>query len=86
MGYPHSMDAHVTERYIRPDHNDLQLTITVDDPTIYSKPFTLGPSISSGCPINNSPNSCAYPQKCCSIWTSWEILPVRAFRRANSRN
>jgi hypothetical protein len=42
MGYPHSMDAIVHERYSRPDHNDLQLTITVDDPKIYTKPFVLG--------------------------------------------
>jgi hypothetical protein len=42
MGYPHSMDAIVHERYTRPDHNDLQLTITVDDTKIYTKPFVLG--------------------------------------------
>lgn len=42
MGYPHSMDAHVHEHYVRPDHNDLQLTITVDDPKIYTKTFVLG--------------------------------------------
>jgi hypothetical protein len=42
MGYPHSIDAHVTERFTRPDHNDLHLTVTVDDPKIYTKPFVLG--------------------------------------------
>ena len=41
-GYPHSVDAHVQERYTRPDHNDLQLTIMVDDPKMCTKPFTLG--------------------------------------------
>jgi len=41
-GYPHSVDAHVQERYTRPDHNDLQLTIMVDDPKMYTKPFSLG--------------------------------------------
>ena len=41
-GYPHSIDARVEERYTRPDHNDLQLTITVDDPKMYTKPFVLG--------------------------------------------
>ena len=30
------------ERFTRTDHNNLQLTITVDDPTIYIKPFLLG--------------------------------------------
>ena len=43
-GYPHSVDAHVEERYSRPDHNDLQLTVTVDDPKMYTKPFVLGTS------------------------------------------
>jgi hypothetical protein len=42
MGYPHSIDAHVQERYNRLDHNDLQVTITVNDPKIYTKPFELG--------------------------------------------
>jgi hypothetical protein len=43
-GYPHSIDAHVEERYTRPDHNDLQLTVTLDDPKMYTKPFVLGTS------------------------------------------
>jgi hypothetical protein len=41
-GYPHTIDAHIQERYKRIDHNDLQLTITVDDPKIYTKPFSMG--------------------------------------------
>jgi len=41
-GYPHSIDAHIQERYTRVDHNDLQVTLTVDDPKIYTKPFSLG--------------------------------------------
>ena len=41
-GYPHSVDAHIQERYVRTDHNDLQVSITVDDPKIYTKPFSLG--------------------------------------------
>lgn len=41
-GYPHTVDAHVEERFTRPDHNDLQLTVTVDDPKYYTKPFVLG--------------------------------------------
>ncbi len=40
-GYPHTAEARVTERFVRIDHNDLQLTITVDDPKIYTKPFLL---------------------------------------------
>jgi len=41
-GFPHSVNAHVQERFTRPDHNDMHLTVTVDDPTIYTKPFQLG--------------------------------------------
>ena len=41
-GYPHSIDAHVQERFTRTDHNDLELTVTVDDPKFYTKPFSLG--------------------------------------------
>ena len=40
-GYPHTLDAHVQERFTRKDHNDMTLTITVDDPKIYTKPFSL---------------------------------------------
>ena len=41
-GHPHSVGAHVQERYTRPDHNNLQVAIRLDDPTIYTKPFSLG--------------------------------------------
>ena len=42
LGYPHSTDAHVQERFTRSTHNDLELTLTIDDPTLYTKPFSLG--------------------------------------------
>ena len=41
-GYPHTVNARVQERYTRVNHNDLKLTVTVDDPAIYTKPFSLG--------------------------------------------
>ena len=41
-GYPHSIDAQVQERFTRTDHNDLELSLTVDDPKLYTKPFSLG--------------------------------------------
>jgi hypothetical protein len=40
-GYPHSVDARVQERLYRKSRNDLTLTITMDDPTLYTRPFTL---------------------------------------------
>ena len=41
-GYPHTVDAHIEERYSRVDHDHLKLVITVDDPKFYTKPFVLG--------------------------------------------
>jgi hypothetical protein len=40
-GYPHSIDAHVIERYTRLDHNHLHLEETVDDPAYYTEPFVI---------------------------------------------
>jgi hypothetical protein len=40
-GNPHSVDAHVQERYDRIDHNHLMMTTTVDDPKIFTKSFVL---------------------------------------------
>ena len=62
-GYPHSIDAHVQERFTRTDHNDLQLTLTIDDPKLYTKPFSSAPSISSGSPIKSWKNASASPPK-----------------------
>jgi hypothetical protein len=41
-GYPHSVNAHVQERFTRLSRNDLKVSITIDDPKIYAKPFSLG--------------------------------------------
>lgn len=40
-GYPHTVNMLVTERYTRIDHNNLELTVTVDDPKYYTKPFVI---------------------------------------------
>jgi hypothetical protein len=40
-GHPHSVDAHIQERYTRVDHNHLEMMVTVDDPIIYAQPFVL---------------------------------------------
>jgi hypothetical protein len=39
-GHPRSAMAHVQERYTRTDQYNLQLTVTVDDPKYYTKPWT----------------------------------------------
>ncbi len=41
-GYPHTTDAHVRERFHRDSKNDLTLTITMDDPKLYTKQFYIG--------------------------------------------
>jgi hypothetical protein len=40
-GHPHSADLRVQERYHRVDHDTLVLTVTIDDPKIYTKPFEI---------------------------------------------
>jgi hypothetical protein len=39
-GHPHSAMAHIQERYTRADQYNIQLTVTVDDPKFYTKPWT----------------------------------------------
>ena len=41
-GYPHTVDAVVHERFHRDSKNDLTLTITMDDPKLYTRQFDLG--------------------------------------------
>ena len=42
VGYPHSDEMRVTERYQRVDHDTILYNITVDDPKAYTKPI-VGP-------------------------------------------
>jgi hypothetical protein len=39
VGHPHSSAMHVQERYTRLDQYTLEVTITIDDPAIYTQPF-----------------------------------------------
>ena len=40
VGHPRSAMAHIQERYTRVDQYNIQLTVTVDDPKFYTKPWT----------------------------------------------
>jgi len=40
VGHPQSAKTHVQERYTRVDQYNMKLTVTVDDPTLYTKPWT----------------------------------------------
>jgi hypothetical protein len=39
IGHPRSVDAQIEERYHRINHDTLELTVTIDDPKAYTKPF-----------------------------------------------
>jgi hypothetical protein len=39
--HPHSTDAHFQERYKRVDQYNVSLTVTIDDPKFYTKPWTV---------------------------------------------
>jgi hypothetical protein len=39
LGYPHSDAMHLEERYRRTDYNTIELTVTLTDPKIYTKPW-----------------------------------------------
>lgn len=41
VGHPHSIAMKVQERYTRVDHNTLDMTMTIDDPKTYTKPFVI---------------------------------------------
>lgn len=41
VGHPHSIDMRVEERYTRVDHNTLEMSMTIDDPKTYTKPFVI---------------------------------------------
>lgn len=44
-GHPQSKDLHVIERYERVDQNTLKVTVNVEDPPIFTKPFLLGTTV-----------------------------------------
>src|SRR5579862_3749108 len=41
MGHPHSEALHLTERYRRRDLGHLDVETTIDDPVMYTRPFTV---------------------------------------------
>ena len=41
FGHPHSEALHLTERYRRRDFGHMDLQITIDDPKMYTRPFTV---------------------------------------------
>jgi hypothetical protein len=41
FGHPHSEALHLTERFHRRDFGHMDLQITIEDPEIYTRPFTI---------------------------------------------
>ena len=41
LGHPHSEAMHLTERYRRTDFGHMQLEVTIDDPKMYTRPFSV---------------------------------------------
>jgi hypothetical protein len=41
IGHPQSEQAKLTERYTRRDFGHMDIELTIDDPTYYTKPFTV---------------------------------------------
>ena len=39
VGHPHSDALRVEERFHRVDHDNMELTVTIDDPKMYTKPW-----------------------------------------------
>ena len=40
-GHPYSEKTHIVERYRRPDLGHLEIEFTIEDPSVYVKPFTI---------------------------------------------
>jgi hypothetical protein len=60
-GYPHSVDAHVIERFTRVDHNHMDFTETLDDPTYYTQPFVIAKNSYRWIQMQSDPTKAAVP-------------------------
>jgi len=58
VGHPHSIDLRVQERYTRVNHNTLEVTITINDPKAYTKPFVITKSSFKWIPRQTTRNTC----------------------------
>ena len=79
-GHPHSAEMHVTERYTRVDHDTLSLTVTVDDPKVYTKPFVLGKTIFKWIPEQDFEEQLCIPSQS-ELYTSFIAKPAAAGKK-----
>ena len=78
-GYPHGAQGVFEERYTRVDHNHLEMTVTVNDPAIYTKPFVLGTSKFVWVPNQQSEEQICVPSQSIAYVN---IISVPAVRKA----
>lgn len=62
-GHPHSVNAHIEERYFRKDHNHLLMTVTVSDPALYTKPFVLSRNVYEWIPNQGAEEQICVPSE-----------------------
>ena len=70
LGHPHSVDAHVQERYTRVDHNHLEMIATVDDPKLYTKPFILAQAKFRWIPSQETEEQLCVPSEAITYYNS----------------
>jgi hypothetical protein len=82
-GYPHSVEGVFEERYTRVDHNHLEMTVTVNDPKMYTKPFVLGTSKFVWVPNQESQEQICVPSQAISYVN---IISIPAAKGTNQQN
>jgi hypothetical protein len=63
LGHPHSVEMKVEERYRRVDHDNLEVTVTIDDPKAYVKPFTTKPWLLKWNPVGELEEQLCVPSE-----------------------
>jgi len=57
------MNAKVEERYRRIDHDNLEVTVTIDDPKSYTKPFEVMKQIYTWAPLQEFEEQLCIPSE-----------------------
>lgn len=83
-GYPHSVDMRVEERYTRVDHNDLELTVTIDDPKIYTKPFVIATNKFKWIPNQEDEEQLCVPSEAIA-YTNAVVIPAAQDQAAGKK-
>jgi len=74
-GHPHSEELKATERYERIDHDTLKVSVSVDDPKYYTKPFLLGTTVYKWIPDQQMEEQLCIPSES-ALYTSFIADPA----------